>query len=332
MMYRILFISILLFPFWVCAQPLNIFQYMAEQDSLTCTLTTDIKFLINKKHIEEYVPSEFSINGKAYPVHIKTRGNSRKSICYVPPFKIKFDKDYLDVEEPNSFKLVNTCKKGKSYEQLLLKEYFTYKLYNLITPKSLQALLINLTYVDNKDKWKPFSQFAVLLEDEESFASRHRGVIYEPKVTFYNRVDTLQLAILTMFEYMIGNTDWALGNQHNCFVVRDTVAGYPFPVAYDFDYAGLVNAPYAVPQKNAPITSVRNRYNRGRCMTEENMQKARELFLSKKEELLAFVESFEHFRKPARKATYNYIESFYNEIENEKSAQRIFCKNCKAYN
>lgn len=331
-MFKIVFtIAFLWMPILAFTQAMNIFAFMESQDSLTCTLSTDLKFLINKKHIEEYIPSQFTINGKSFPVEVKTRGNARKSICYVPPFKIKFDKATLEVKEPNSFKLVNTCKKGGSYEQLLFKEYFAYRLYNIITPKSLRALLINMTYEDNQDKWKPFTQYAILLEDEESFAQRHRGVIYEPKVTFYNRLDTVQLAVMTMFEYMIGNTDWAIGNQHNCFVVRDTVHGYPFPVAYDFDYAGIVNAPYAIPQTNTPIKSVRNRHNRGRCMTKENLAIAVELFLSKQNEVLKFVEDFPHFKKSTKRSTLSYLENFFEDIKNEKTAERIFCQDCKEY-
>ena len=312
----------------VYAQDVNIFQHFLQQETLKCTLTTDIKFLTAKKHIEEYVPSVLNVNGEDYKVEIKTRGNSRKTICYFPPFKIKFDKEQLKIKEPNSFKLVNCCKNNVVAEQLLLKEYFTYKLYNIITPRSLQALLLDMTYQDSNKKKKGHAKFALMLEEEESFSERFGGVIYEPKVTFSNRLDTLQLAIMTMFEYMIGNTDWAMGNQHNCFVVRHK-KGLPFPVAYDFDYSGFVNADYAVPQANTPIKSVRQRHNRGRCMTEENCTLAAELFLSKKEEILKFTQEFPHFQKNTTKSTYKYLESFFDDLENEKSAHRIFCKDCK---
>ena len=307
----------------------NIFDELYAHDSLSCTLTTDIKFLTGKKHIEEYVPSTFSVGDKTYDVEIKTRGNARKSICFYPPFKIKFNKEQLKEEEPNSFKLVNSCRDNNASEQLLIKEYFIYKLYNIITPKSLRALIMTLNYADSKGKRKPFTRYALLLEDEETFAKKFKGLIYEPKVTFSHRLDTMQLAIMTVFEYFIGNTDWAIGNQHNVFVVRNN-EGLPFPVPYDFDYAGLVNADYAVPQANTPIKTVKTRYNRGRCLTEENMQIVAELFLSKQDEILKFTEDFPYFNKATRKETYNYLNAFFEDISKTKYAMRVFCRDCKA--
>ena len=311
---------------------MNVFDQMASQETLICTLSTDLKKLINRKHIEEYIPGKFTVNDQVYDVEVRTRGNARKTICYMPPFKIKFNKKQLEIEEPNSFKLVNSCKKGTSYEQLLVKEFFVYKLYNIITPKSLNAIMLDILYESNTGKGKPSEGYAFMLEDEESFAAKHGGVIYEPKVTFYNRLDTFQLALMTMFEYMIGNTDWAIGNQHNCFIVRDTVRQvYPFPVAYDFDYSGMVNAPYAIPQKNTPIKGVRTRFNRGRCMTPENMKKACEVFISKKEEIMEYTETFPYFTKASKSATINYLESFYKAIEDDKRAKNAFCNECKPY-
>ncbi len=306
----------------------NIFDQLLQEDSIACTLSTDIKFLTGKKHIEEYVPSVLTIGDKVYNVEIKTRGNARKAICFYPPFKIKFNKEELDVEEPNSFKMVNCCKSNTMAEQLLLKEYMIYKLYNIITPKSLEAILLNVTYEDSKGKRKPFTKYAIMLEDEETFAERFGGVIYEPKVTFSNRLDTVQLAIMTVFQYFIGNTDWAIGNQHNAMVVRNK-EGYPFPVPYDFDYAGMVNADYAVPQAGTPIESVRERFNRGRCLSLENLEIVKQLYISKKEEIFNFVNSFTKFNKATAKETVRYLEDFYKEIENSKIAERVFCKDCK---
>ncbi len=291
------FIYILLtLPFLLGAQEQSIFDQMANAESNICTLKTDMKFLTNKKHIEEYVPSEFSIDGKTYQVGIRTRGNARKTICYIPPFKIKFDKEDLEVKEPNSFKMVNSCKNNGISEQLLIKEYMAYKIYRIVTPRALEPILLQLTY--------------------------------EPKVTFSNRLDTLQLAIMTMFEYMIGNTDWAMGNQHNCFVVRHK-DGMPFPVPYDFDYSGLVNAEYAIPQASTPIDKVTTRFNRGRCMTEENFQLARTQFLNAQEEVMSFIEGLEALSKSNKKTCLKYISRFYEELENEKFSKRVFCRDCK---
>ncbi len=55
---------------------------------------------------------------------------------------------------------------------------------------------------------------------------------------------------MAIFNYMIGNTDWSVPNQHNVRILSQSNAERPnlgIIVPYDFDYTGLVNADYAVP-------------------------------------------------------------------------------------
>jgi hypothetical protein len=40
-----------------------------------------------------------------------------------------------------------------------------------------------------------------------------------------------------------------------------------FPIPYDFDYSGLVDATYALPPPGMGITTVRDRVYRGPCRT-----------------------------------------------------------------
>jgi len=54
---------------------------------------------------------------------------------------------------------------------------------------------------------------------------------------------------VSIFQYMTGNTDWAVPNYHN-IKTDGTKERHHLPtisVPYDFDYAGFVDAPYAVP-------------------------------------------------------------------------------------
>ena len=50
---------------------------------------------------------------------------------------------------------------------------------------------------------------------------------------------------------MIGNTDWAVPNNHNVKLIYDKERKLapPLVVPYDFDYSGLVDASYAVPNE-----------------------------------------------------------------------------------
>src|SRR6188472_4420980 len=79
-------------------------------------------------------------------------------------------------------------------------------------------------------------------------------------------IEPRSLDLVMLFEYMIGNTDFSIMEQHNVRLVQ-TQAGQRFAVPYDFDYSGLADASYATPSKALPITSVRDRLFRGPCRT-----------------------------------------------------------------
>merc|ERR1712065_112318 len=70
---------------------------------------------------------------------------------------------------------------------------------------------------------------------------------------------------LVLFQYMIGNLDWEIGKQHNIKLLRGANNGLPVAVPYDFDYAGFVDASYAVPPKTMDVTDVKIRVFRGFC-------------------------------------------------------------------
>jgi hypothetical protein len=71
---------------------------------------------------------------------------------------------------------------------------------------------------------------------------------------------------LALFEYFLGNSDWSLAALHNVRLVTRP-DGDVYAVGYDFDFSGLVDTDYAVPDPRLPIRSVRQRIWRGPCAT-----------------------------------------------------------------
>ena len=47
-----------------------------------------------------------------------------------------------------ALKLVTHCRDTDDYEQYVLHEHLVYRLFNLMTPRSLRARLVKATYVD----------------------------------------------------------------------------------------------------------------------------------------------------------------------------------------
>ena len=74
-----------------------------------------------------------------------------------------------------------------------------------------------------------------------------------------------QMTFVNLFQYMIGNTDWSIPKCHNIklMVPKNDTLAQPFAIPYDFDFCGLVDASYAVPDERFEIQSVRDRLYRG---------------------------------------------------------------------
>lgn len=236
------------------------------------TLSGDMRDLLNdRSDNSQYHPlvvsyiqengNKFSINAQA-----KTRGHFRKlkQNCTYPPLLLHFHKsDTLQASvfsEQQKLKLVMPCQ-GDDY---VVREWLTYKLYNLVTPKSFRARLVKVTLDDTKGK-KSATFFGVLLEEESQMAERNGEITVDrgmrPEVT--EQHDFLTMA---MFEYMIANTDWSVQYLQNIKLIAPDSTTIPSTVPYDFDHAGIVGAPYAQPAEELQMSSVRERRYRGYCM------------------------------------------------------------------
>ncbi|RYF85195.1 MAG: hypothetical protein EON98_07260 [Chitinophagaceae bacterium] len=125
---------------------------------------------------------------------------------------------------------------------------------------------------------------------------------------------------MTIFQYMIGNTDWSVPNFHNIKLVQAKSDSFsaPYLVPYDFDFSGIVDASYAYPNQDLfSIEHVTDRYYRGLPSTEEEVDLVLDNFRKNKERILSLVKDFEPLKQSVRVRMVNYIEDFYNTISNQ---------------
>jgi hypothetical protein len=100
------------------------------------------------------------------------------------------------------------------------------------------------------------------------------------------------------------------------------------PVAYDFDSAGLVDAPHAVPNERLPIKTVRQRLYRGRCRPPDELAPIFARFEELRPAILAlFTEQQGLDAKVAERAR-EYIEDFYAVLGDEQRRDRAFFDGC----
>lgn len=307
---------------------------LIQEDSvgaLEIRLETDLKNLMKTKADEKYQPAVLKFKNKAgeektYNAEIRPRGKTRKDICLHPPIKLKIKKSLLTGEgylPHNEMKIVWECKPSGAFEQFMYKEYLAYRLYNLITPASFKVKLVKINLVDTNNPEKVSEKIGFIVEDEEQLAERLASTLMEERPKDTRQFARQSFLNFVLYEYMIGNTDWAFGNSHNARFYEHNTTKKVIPVPYDFDYSGLVDAPYAVPHESLPIKSVRERYFKGGTVASAEGAMLRKSFLQSKNAVLNFIKNFEFLDKYNRDDVLQYLNDFYKEIEDERTFTRI---------
>ena len=272
-----------------------------------------------------------SANGsvQSMPLRIRTRGHSRRNVrtCTFAPLRLEFDKARAKgtlFDGHGALKLGTHCRAGR--QEIILREHAIYQMFNLLTPRSFRSRVAKMTYLDAATGKVVAQEAGLFIEDDDDVARRLEGRITTVEKPLFVTIEPGSLNLLMLFEYMIGNTDFSIMEQHNVRLVQ-TPTGRRFAVPYDFDYSGLADADYASPSKALPIVSVRDRLFRGPCRTAAEWQpyvdQLREV-KSKVMELFAAPELNPSYRQEAR----SYLEQFYRTLEQPSTLKRAIIDPC----
>lgn len=308
---------------------------------LDLTLTAPMKALLNDRSEEaEDRPATLTYLAEdgsevTQEMKVKTRGNFRlnPSNCNFPPLRLNFGSKKSKgtvFEGQDKVKLVTPCQtKRKQYDQYVLQEYLAYKVFNTLTDASFRVRQVRITYADSEGKQKPLTKLAFLIEDEDEMATRLGGSILKLEGVHQELTDKGQSMLVSVYQYLIGNTDWAIPVLHNIKLVMPEGGTTPIPVPYDFDFAGVVDARYANPAAQLGISSVRERMYRGFCRPEEELTPVFKAFNEKKDEIFALYEEDPYLDKKERKSTLRYFEEFYDTINNKADRDWTFMRSCR---
>ena len=278
----------------------SIFDLMHYQEVLELKLETDITSLREERTNIDYQKAKLTFKDahgqeQLWDMKVRIRGNFRRKFCSdIPPLKLKFKKDDLKAKrlaDFNDMKLVTFCLSDKiDAKELILKEYLAYKFLNELTPMSYRVQLVKITYIDSETGEKS-KQWGIILEDTAQLKDRldvkNCEECYNLSASYY---DQDQVQIVSFFQYLIGNSDWDLRQIRNVklFIKDDKV----IPVPYDFDFSGMVNAPYAVPNLAYQLDSIQQRIYLGYTEHVNDLEKYKELFVQKKRALLDLTKRF----------------------------------------
>ena len=317
------------------------FDFFASDELLQMTLSFNIKEFLKTKNKPEYLDANLTVHlsgtdSLSQHIKVKARGYMRRSYCAFPPIMMKFKgsgSDSARIYGKGTLKLVTHCNATANFKGNVLKEYLAYRLYNLVTPYSFKTRLVKITYVDVNKPDKAFEAYGFLIENEDKMAERNHAVLIKAMNATQKDMGPIDMARIAVFNYMIGNTDWSVPYQHNIKIMKSlgNPSEKPIPVAYDFDYSGLVNAVYAVPFEELPIKEVTERYYLGVCNQDEQLNKVIDEFTGLKDKFLGTVRDFEYLSRSDRKYVEYYLNSFYNSYNYKNYLISDLNRTCKRF-
>ncbi len=295
----------------------------------------------NKRSSErEEHPFVLTVDGAEIPVAVRIRGNSRIIVCSFPPLRLNFSDQ--DTDEPifagqTKLKLVTHCKSNSERsENNVLDEYLAYRIFSLISDVGYRVRLLRITYDDTSGYLKHLdrSYYGFLIESNEALAARNGGQVSKIGGVPYSRLNNMQTALFFVFQYLIGNTDWSLIREpddsaccHNADLME--FAGELYPIPYDFDYSGVVNASYAKPDSNLKIKRVTQRLYRGYCKPPiVVVAPALEHIKALQGPIMSIIENIPLAGDADAASRVRYIDYFFEEAENADKLLKRFDDVC----
>ena len=100
------------------------------------------------------------------------------------------------------------------------------------------------------------------------------------------------------------------------------------PVAYDFDYTGFVDAPYALPPEKLRVSSVRERQYRGYCIHNPQVLAAAAEFRAKRGAMMAAINEVPMLEERSKRKAAAYLDLFYRDIATDDDVRRRVLKDC----
>ncbi|MGC4034630.1 MAG: hypothetical protein QM764_01625 [Chitinophagaceae bacterium] len=314
-------------------------KFFTEESLCSATFTADLGALLNNKNKESTTKAVFSMklpdsSVVSEEVELKPRGNFRLENCYIPPLKVDFKGTGSGrLSSLKSLKLVNGCSTGSSNDQLLIKEFLIYKMFNVLCEMSFRVRMMNITLEDSKKRKKTMTFHSFFIEDIDEMAKRNNCRKWDEKKKINTETTNREhMTFVSIFQYMIGNTDWSVPGNHNIRLIstKSDSLSRPYAIPYDFDYAGLVNAPYATPDEHLGTTSVLERVYRGFPRTMEELKTIIQPFRDKKDKIYAIVQGCELLSSRNKNEMIGYLDSFYQLIATDRNLKTLFIDNARS--
>jgi hypothetical protein len=315
----------------------------ASSDPIRITVTGPMSALARNRAEVPY-PGSITVAGttERLPVTLSSRGITRRAsdVCQFPPLKVRFTpRPPMDsvFAGQKSLKLVAYCRNAESFQQYVLLEYATYRMFNVLSPASFRVRLAQIDFV-NEDGRPVITRYGFFVEDLDDVASRNTMREADlPDLIPITSLSPRHAALYAMFQDMIANHDWSMragpkGEEccHNAKLIAPAkgVAAGVIPIPYDFDFSGLVNAPYATPPEQLKLSSVRQRQYRGYCVHNGEAYAVAAQMRAAKPQMLAALSSTPGLEPKTIQRATDYLNEFFDQIQSNDTMQAKVLKTC----
>lgn len=268
----------------------------------------------------------------------RLRGNSRLRVCQFLPLRLNFSEKSSTgtlFEDQDKIKLVTHCRNNQRGEQDLLEEYLAYRLFNLLSEVSYRVRLLQITYSDTGGKLdaKAQNRYGFVIESARELATRINATAVNVTGISRNSLDSEQAALVYIFQYLIGNTDWSIvaaDSDEFCCHNGDLFAidSDLYLVPFDFDLSGLVNTRYAKPDPSLPINRVRRRLYRGYCTDPDALQKALQSVIDKQTEIMQLPQQIPGLLPKQSENASEYLRDFFERAADQQKLLNYFQSRC----
>ena len=302
-------------------QPQSIFDKMSHSEVLEMTLEVSFDSIAVNRKTKNKINAHMKFvdamgKPQSWNTEVSVRGKFRRMRCAdMPPLKLNFKKNELTaagLSTSNDLKMVTQCAKDEQEaKETLMREYLVYKMYNELTDYSYRVQLVKITFNDT-DSEASKSQWAFLIEDTAQLRSRVGAEKFGKKEIFdFDQLKPEEEKTTALFQYLIGNVDWGMANRKNLKLIRNghQLIGVP----YDFDFAGIVKAPYAKANSTLGIKSRFDRLYLGNSKNYTELESTIDLFFSKKQALIKLISDFKLINREAKNDMLNYLKLFFSE-------------------
>lgn len=267
-----------------------------------------------------------------WPVKVRARGKSRLEVCAFPPLRLNFPGGTPDdglFAGLDKVKVVTHCGNSSRNHDNLLAEFAAYRMFQLLTDNSYRVRLMRMRYVETEGrKRKPVEGPAFLIEPSERTAARLSGDALPVQHIVKSRIDLQQAALVFVFQYLIGNSDFSLitatGDDACCHNLDPvTIDGRHVLMPYDFDLATLVGARYARQSTSYMRNRGRDRVYGGYCLDELPLEDAIGSILAHRTEFLDVIQGLPWSTAEAGQKRVDFVTSFFEEAVEDGFASRL---------